>query len=592
MNDHIPEIVDELYELGLRDVVVSPGARSTPLAILFRQHKFNLYVNIDERSAAFFALGLAKVHMRASILVCTSGSALGHYLPALIEAKYSRIPLILLTADRPAELLNVGAPQTITQRNIFGEFSKYYEDLNSAAAQEGSLAQSPGMAGSYPRLAMQRAYINAHRAPQMAVHINVPLGEPLVPDLSKVDFSTNRNERGFSFCCGESDNQPFLDYIKDNLNRNGIIICGPGSSIKDEGYYADIIELSCVLKAPLLADPLSQLRAYEHENIITAYDAFLKSEKSLEVLKADYIILMGQPPVSKRLFQFLQMNNGAEIFQLDPCAEYRNPALNTAKLIQISERVFITKMLAIKNELKVSPDFNYLKKWQKLQNAMAEHLGRAQEVEVLFEGKIFQIVQNTIAQYALKNQVKCRLVLANSMSIRDADFFWAAKSQSIEFFGNRGANGIDGTISTALGIAAAGSRFNDADAIENKDCPTVLIAGDLSFIHDFNSLTMGQKYCTNLTIVLLNNNGGGIFQYLPQANVPNFEELFLVPHDLDFSALPQLFQAIKYEQVNSYADFSAVFSGALSENALKVIEVPISMAESKSLHEFYTTPPE
>ena len=185
MTNYIAALVDELYQLGVREVVISPGSRSTPLSILFCEHKFKIFVNIDERSSGFFALGIAKEQVRPVVLICTSGSAVANYLPAIVEARYSGVPLIVLTADRPPELRSVGAPQAIDQNKIFNNFTKYYEELALPHDSEGMYG--------YVRVVMQKSYSNAMTKKYGVVHINVPIRDPLIPDLSILDFTLERN---------------------------------------------------------------------------------------------------------------------------------------------------------------------------------------------------------------------------------------------------------------------------------------------------------------------------------------------------------------------------------------------------------------
>lgn len=194
MNEYIASVVDELYELGVREVVISPGSRSTPLSMLFCEYKkYKVYLNIDERSSAFFALGIAKEQYRPVALVCTSGSAVAHYFPAITEARHSRIPLIILTADRPPELQNVGAPQTINQNNIFGGFANYYEEL--AIPNESNFY-------TYPRIVMRKAFLKCQGNPKGPAHINIPLREPLVPELDQKYFEYGRDDIPFHFESG------------------------------------------------------------------------------------------------------------------------------------------------------------------------------------------------------------------------------------------------------------------------------------------------------------------------------------------------------------------------------------------------------
>ena len=546
MNTHIAEIVDELYEMGIREIVLSPGARSSPLAILFCEHKFKVYMNIDERSAAFFALGIAKEQCRPVVLVCTSGSAAAHYLPAAIEAKHSRIPLIFLTADRPPELQYVGAPQTINQHKLLGEFLLHYEELT----------MSNGSINLYPRLVIQRAYMHCNSLPKGPVQINIPLREPLIPVINLNIFEIGRRKHTFEYIEGEIsvnfDTRIFAE-------KNGMIICGGDAFCE---YQEDIIALAENIKAPILADPLSNLRNFGSPAIIYSYDAFLKNEALQKSLRPDYVLLFGQTPISKRLFQFLSLHSNIECYQVDSVAEYRNPALTNTKFIHASPEAFIKAIICLRD------DASYQDKWIQAQISMSRVLKGAMAEEILFEGKIVQLLQNMMPK-------KSNLSIANSMAIRDVDYFWEAKKQSIRLLGNRGSNGIDGTVSTALGIASSGT-------------PTVLLTGDLAFFHDMNGLLMAKTHKISMIIVLLNNDGGGIFQYLPQAQVTHFDYLFSTPHGMNFEGLQALY-GLKHQTVTDYTDFEEKFKAALNAQGISVLEVKIDMNTSKQLHDKYTS---
>lgn len=563
MNDHnyltgtnyIAALVDELYQLGVREVVISPGSRSTPVAILCCEHQFDVYIDIDERSAAFFALGIAKEKCRPVALLCTSGSAAAHYLPALVEARYSRVPMIVLTADRPPELRQVGAPQTIDQNKLFGGYVNFYEEI--------SLPEETETMHRYVRMVMQKAYGAVMKTGFGTAHINIPLREPLIPDLNKLDFSAGRSSYRFQLISELSQanrnivlpDSSIFDFL---INKNGIII-GGGDAYAD--YHREVIALAQRLKAPLLADPLSNFRNYDSDVIIDSYQAFLKSNEIKDELKPDYIIQFGQTPVSKSLQQYAARHRQSLFIQVDTVFEYRNPALSTDTYIEASPKQFAN---ALKSE---KSNTEYLKKWQTHQKRMRDKLKSAEKETRFFEGAIIQKMQKQLPE-------GCRLYAANSMAIRDVDDFFEARAQKIKVMGNRGTNGIDGTISTALGIAAA------------KE-PTVLLAGDLALFHDMNGLLTGKKYALNLTIILFNNNGGGIFRYLPQSKEKHFETLFLTPHDLDFSALKSLY-GITYYEASTIDDFERCFKKAQAEPGIKLIETKIDLELSKELHDTYT----
>ena len=548
MTNYIAALVDELYQLGVREVVISPGSRSTPLSILFCEHKFKIFVSIDERSSGFFALGIAKEQVRPVVLICTSGSAVANYLPAIVEARYSGVPLIVLTADRPPELRNVGAPQAIDQNKIFNNFTKYYEEL--------ALPQENESMYGYVRVVMQKAYSNAMTKKYGVVHINVPIRDPLIPDLSILDFTLGRNKNKFE--CIEGENQVFVDESIFK-NKNGIVICG-GDVYSD--YHQEILKLGERLKAPVLADPISNLRNYLNDIIIDSYDAFLKNDDIKRELKPEFIIHLGQVPVSKRLQQFLTLHHEALYIQVDESFQYCNPSLSTKKYIVSSQKSF-AESIHIENS-----NTEYLNKWVGYQKQMRKQLNSAKDEQNLFEGKLIQKLQNMLPE-------KSRLVVANSMSIRDMDYFFEAHSQSIKVMCNRGANGIDGTVSTALGISTSNN-------------PTILVTGDLAFYHDLNGLLIAKTNNLNLVILLFNNDGGGIFRYLPQSKEKHFENLFLTPQGINFKGVKTLYNTIYY-QAKDYNSFEDDFKEALTLEGVKLIEVKIDSELSKILHDKYTT---
>jgi len=548
MTNYIAAMVDELYQLGIRKVVISPGSRSTPLSILFCERGFFTYLDIDERSAGFFALGIAKEQENPVVLVCTSGSAAAHYLPALIEAKHSRVPLIVLTSDRPHELRYVGAPQTIDQNKIFGTFTKYYEDI--------AIPESTENMCRYVRVVMQKAYANVIEKPYGIAHINVPLREPLLPKLQDLNFTKGRGAYHFRYMNGSKN---FLFDASILRERYGVIVCG-GDAYAD--YQKSILELGERLKIPVLADPISNVRNYAHEIVIDSYDAFLKDDDIKKILKPDYILQFGQIPVSKRLQQFLDMHRDSLYIQIDDCFEYRNPLLSTGVYINSAPDLFM-RSINIQNH-----DTGYLEKWLKYQKDMRLQLNSVELEQEMFEGRIVRIVQRMLKPGS-------RLVVANSMAIRDLDYFWEAKNQEVKILCNRGANGIDGTLSTALGISVSGN-------------PTVLLTGDLAFFHDMNGMLVGKKHKLNLIIIIFNNDGGGIFSYLPQSKNKYFDYLFRTPHGMQFESLASLYN-IKYTSISDYYEFEQKFGQAQRNEGIQLIEIPINLDMSKVLHDQYTT---
>jgi len=551
MNEYIAALVDEFYQLGVRHAVFSPGSRSTTMAMLFKEHEgFETYMNIDERSASFMALGIAKAHKEPTVLVCTSGSAVAHYLPAILEAQYSGIPLIVLSADRPHTLLHVGAPQTVDQHKIFGTAVNYFEEL--AVPQESHYY-------TYPRQVARKAYMKAMDTKKGPVHINVPLFEPLVPELSRNHFEAGRSsfkvvKPNYSdiFACGEGNN------LLERYERI-LILAGPQIDVDEAETIRSFGE---ALQAPILADPLSNVRGCDTSNVvISTYDALLAGQSLWHELKPDCVIQFGQIIVSKRVQQMVASWDNVEYIEVNATMDSMNPTGKTTMHIQASIDVF-TNLYGVKND---SPA--YLGKWQHLETAGKQKLGTAIEEPSCFEGRTIRELQQHISDNA-------QVLIANSMSIRDFDYFWFSGESKAVLYGNRGVNGIDGTISTALGLAANGR-------------PTYLVTGDLSLFHDLNGLAVAKTHNLNLTIILHNNDGGGIFEYLPQKGTKHFDYLFSTSQGLDYSGAAKLY-GCGYTKISSPDELSSVLANVSQEIGVHIIEIPTNREYSRELHKKYT----
>ena len=573
MNEYIAALVDEFYQLGVRHAVFSPGSRSTTMAMLFKEHEgFETYMNIDERSASFMALGIAKAHKEPTVLVCTSGSAVAHYLPAILEAQYSGIPLIVLSADRPHTLLHVGAPQTVDQHKIFGTAVNYFEEL--AVPQESHYY-------TYPRQVARKAYMKAMDTKKGPVHINVPLFEPLVPELSRNHFEAGRSsfkvvKPNYSsvFGCDNRNNLPHINNATDIAHGNDgtkeindlleryeriLILAGPQIDIDEAETICSFGE---ALQAPILADPLSNVRGCDTSKVvISTYDALLARQALWYELKPDCVIQFGQIVVSKRVQQMIASWTDVEYIEVNPTMDSMNPTGKTTMHMQASIDVF-TNLYGVKND---SPA--YLGKWQHLETAGKQKLGTAIEEPSCFEGRTIRELQQHISDNA-------QVLIANSMSIRDFDYFWFSGESKAVLYGNRGVNGIDGTISTALGLAVNGR-------------PTYLVTGDLSLFHDLNGLAVAKTHNLNLTIILHNNDGGGIFEYLPQKGTKHFDYLFSTSQGLDYSGAAKLY-GCDYTKISSPDELSSVLANVSQETGVHIIEIPTNREYSRELHKKYT----
>ena len=573
MNEYIAALVDEFYQLGVRHAVFSPGSRSTTMAMLFKEHEgFETYMNIDERSAGFMALGIAKAHKEPTVLVCTSGSAVAHYLPAILEAQYSGIPLIVLSADRPHTLLHVGAPQTVDQHKIFGTAVNYFEEL--AVPQESHYY-------TYPRQVARKAYMKAMDTKKGPVHINVPLFEPLVPELSRNHFEAGRSsfkvvKPNYSsvFGCDNRNNLTHINNVIDVAHNNDstkeindlleryeriLILAGPQIDVDEADMIRSFGE---ALQAPIFADPLSNVRGCDTSKVvISTYDALLAGQALWNELKPDCVIQFGQIVVSKRVQQMLASWTDVEYIEVNPTMDSMNPTGKTTMHVQASIDVF-TNLYGVKND---SPA--YLGKWQHLETAGKQKLGTAIEEPSCFEGRTIRELQQHISDNA-------QVLIANSMTIRDFDYFWFSGESKAVLYGNRGVNGIDGTISTALGLAVNGR-------------PTYLVTGDLSLFHDLNGLAVAKTHNLNLTIILHNNDGGGIFEYLPQKGTKHFDYLFSTSQGLDYSGAAKLY-GCGYTKISSPDEFSSVLANVSQETGVHIIEIPTNREYSRELHKKYT----
>jgi len=514
-------LVETLYRCGLRQVVISPGSRSTPLTFAFARHAgIKAIPVLDERSAAFFALGLAKQTRKATALLCTSGTAGANYFPAIIEAYESGVPLIVLTADRPPELRDCASGQTIDQQKLFGGFVRFYHELAVPEPRYELLC--------YLRQTVANAWETAvnQRGP---VHLNSPFRDPLVPTPDSGEALRVAREIRESFFehLGTTELQAEGTIeLKTLTAARGVIVAGPESVSDPREYAAQVARLACELGWPVLADGVSPLRHHSVEGavVVTAYDAILRNDATDLALMPDQVLCLGDWPTSKVLRASLAASE-PEIVQVTPQPRNRD-ALHGRT----------TRICAPLSSLRVSEkprDADYLNAWAKAE-ASSKHLLNAlllsahppqQESEIL-EAAIVPTLARALPEGAV-------IFVASSMPIRDAEYFWPKTERGFEFHFNRGANGIDGTLSTALGVA-----HNSFAVPASISRPTFLLCGDLSFLHDSNGLLLAQKLRGSLTVILVNNHGGGIFEHLPVANYnPPFEEFFATPQAVDFGKL-------------------------------------------------------
>ncbi|GGH86031.1 2-succinyl-5-enolpyruvyl-6-hydroxy-3-cyclohexene-1-carboxylate synthase [Pullulanibacillus pueri] len=555
--------IDELAEQGVRDVVISPGSRSTPLAILIHAHpRLKGWMNVDERSAGFFALGIAKQSQRPVALLCSSGTATANYYPAVIEAKYGRVPLVVLTADRPHELRGYGAPQTIDQIKLYGDHVKWFQEMPIPEYDE--------TLWRYARNTAKRAVDTAAFLPQGPVHLNFPFREPLVPNIKqdhlwhygKIAALDVQKEAVVSLTDGVYE-QLANDWEK--VSRP-LIVVGPH---RIPGLNKAVLALAKGLGAPILADPLSGLRYGlngEENHVIDSYDALLKDVDIRKKLQADGIIRIGANPVSKPLTQYINGLNLSVYTIVDEAPEWRDPNHQATAMLHVSPVDFSEKFLRnVENQEDKKMGTEWLANWQKANDVAKDTLAHFMEETPWFEGHVVTTLNKFLQDDAY-------VFASNSMPIRDVDTFLLNQPLTLDVVANRGANGIDGVVSTAMGLSTG-----------NK--PTYLIIGDLAFFHDMNGLMVAKHYQLNVTIIVVNNNGGGIFSFLPQAQEAEeaFEVLFGTPLDYDIETVAQLYNA-HYYKAHDVRSFEQALQQSQAQKGIKIIEAKTNRPENVQAH--------
>lgn len=533
---YVNHFVETVKQSGVKDVVICPGSRSTPLAYGFAKSEgFEFYRQIDERSAAFFALGIAKAKKSPVVLLCTSGTAAANFFPAIVEAYYARIPLLVITADRPHELREVGAPQAIDQIHLFGKHVKWTVDFPIPEANEESLP--------FIERHIQRAITTSKAFPMGPVHINVPFREPLLINMEQQQPLTQISQSEVGQLV---PSQQFISWYKEQLLKEdkGLFIVGD-SLPSTEGFW----EFARTVQWPVLADPLSNLRSSVPEDCmhlcIDQYDALLKDNSFKKYAAPNIVIRFGAQPVSKPLTQFLKGCKPNVFIAVDESSVFRDSLHIVTQHVQVSAA---TLWIPIEEKQASS----YLKDWSKANDIATKHVQaylETEEDEGALAATLFEALSDGDFLFA-----------SSSMPIRDVDTFYNKTTKDIQIYANRGTNGIDGVVSTALGVYAATKR------------PGYLLIGDLAFLHDVNGLIVSRFQKTDLTVVVMNNDGGGIFSYLPQSTETNyFEHLFGTPTGLKFSHIAAMYDA-QYDAVHKKEDFHKVLSEQKRKD-IRIIEV-------------------
>lgn len=561
--------VDQLAELGVRYACISPGSRSTPLTYsLAKNRKIKSYINIDERSSAFFALGLAKSSGKPTIIVTTSGTAVAELYPAIIESYQQRVPLIICTADRPPQLIGTGANQTINQQNIFKNHIRWFRDIGLPSISETGFRH------------LQKIGVKAFQICSIEdkgpVHLNFPFRKPLEP-FSYTDEINKKLHRikplrhiqsktDLVFSLSKSAHKITEQVVK---NERGIIIVGPMAYNLE--LNSQIKKLSKLIKYPIFADGLSHLRfgaSKSDNNIIVNFNSILSAENFIQKHDPEVILQFGRTPTSSVIENFFSETN-ADRYLINQFGDLFDPTRNAKATLACDPKIFCEYVLAdFKSKITNRKKFVWLNDFIK-----ADNISNKIKNEIIDKAKFPSepsIINEVIDLIPSGSQV----FVGNSLPVRDLDNFQGLTSKKLIFYSNRGASGIDGVSSTAFGTAS-------------RNSPTILITGDLSFLHDLNALMIAIKYSIPITIIVINNNGGGIFESLPIANkVIQFREFFITPHNLEFSNIVKSF-GIDYQLITNRSKLQFQLNKSLNNKLPSLLEIKTNAVKSVELRNRY-----
>ncbi len=557
---------DELVAAGVRDAVVCPGSRSTPLALALREAPgLRVRVLLDERAAGFFAIGMARTSRRPVVLLATSGTATVEFSPAVVEARLARVPLVVLTADRPAELRDRGAPQAIDQDHLYGRAAKWFTELPLFDGDPATAAHVRSVAG--------RAVAIAAQGPAGPVQVNVPFREPLLPDGPLGADSSNGPTVPFTAVTTgrRTLDGPAIDRLAARIPvaQRGLIVAGPDD---DPELPIALAALADATGFPILADPLSGLRAGPHDRmmVIARGDQLCRPGPWMDAHAPDFVIRTGAMPTSKPIVELLARIR-PELLVLDGDGGWRESALLPATFVH-ADPAATAGALTARLGGGWAGDSEWGSDWRTADDAASETMTAwLAGLDEPFEGAPFPVLAAALPDGAV-------LWAGNSMPVRDLDGWLPSTERAITLRSNRGANGIDGVVSTALGSAAVAGG------------PVALVVGDLSFLHDLNALVAARLHDLSATIVLVNNDGGGIFSFLPQAsaNLPgtglpeHYEELFGTPHGIDVGPIVAALGG-EHRRVAS-ADLRAAVADSIGRPGVRVLELRTDRARNVALH--------
>ena len=548
-------LIQALIDQGITRFVISPGSRSTPLALAVARNPLAQHqVIIDERSAAFFALGQSRQQRSPSVLICTSGSAVANWLPAVVEANHAAVPLLLLSADRPAELHQRGANQTIEQEQLFGVQVRGHHSLSPPDEEQDPTAALTTL--------LQEMMVQLRQPVPGPVHINIPFREPLLPEtFDSIDWSPAPIQ--FLPQRTLSRRWLLLNEAAEKIHQHpGIILCGEGHY--PDTFYNPLNQLAERLDCPIMVDPLSNLR-WGHApsaRILTHYDATLRNSSS-QPPSPQWVIQFGDFPLSKTVANWLTQNTIPTYFTIQYQRLWSDPESLATEVFHCSPEQFVNALLKQLSEPAQLPEWNH-------------HFTTLEQQAHSWVSPYPLCTQQLL--HTLLNQLPEESVLfsANSMMIRDIDGWLPADKKSLTLHANRGASGIDGNLSTACGVRS----------VVEAEVPVVALLGDLTLFHDLNALSLVQQLEGEFTIIVVNNGGGGIFSYLPPAELPEFEPLWLTPPEIDFKQAAKLYQ-IEYYRIDEPLDLQQQLAHPLQKRGAKLIEWVVDREATITAHQQY-----
>ena len=573
---------DELARLGVRNIALAPGSRSTPLVMACaRDDRFKMWTHLDERSAGFFALGVGKYSRLPCAVITTSGTAAANLLPAVVEAHQSGTPLLLLTADRPALLRGTDSNQTINQVNLYGTYVKQYFETGEPVWRDLERIRNIAC----------RAFWETQNPYSGPVHVNLAFEKPLEPQEPEVGFSKVREPLSLLGQVGRSKGRPLVNIsptevsisytetlkIKDMVagSERGLIIAGGG--LKNGGLAKELNNFSKKTGFPIIADPLSGVRFDPNgEGLKINRSHLICGHSELRhLLRPDLIVRIGSAPVSETVSGFVEACRDVSQLVISGGNNWDDHLGVSSHYVAVEEESLIRELNDLLKEERIVPGWK--EEWQKFDKVIEGVLDA--NSERFFEGNIIRLIGEMVPP-------KTSLFVSNSMPVRDLDVFGPDRQDSLTVYGNRGASGIDGIVSSVAGIAGAGmSRVSDQTFSEEEcDSSVVAILGDIAFCHDMNGLLTMAKYELNVLLVVINNDGGGIFHKLPiREYEPEFTSYFTTPHGLEFEAAAELY-GIPYRKAADLHQLAEVFSGFIMEKGPKIIEIQVDRDQNWHCH--------